>query len=182
MRDKDKDKVNVEQEQAVPKIKAWSCLNPCEIDRGVNLVKIGPKIELLAGVTRAFCEAKQSLRLGDNVNNACLKVSFILSLGGGAFFIEECGSALPHIMRSQSQRILLKGGASGGGSVMDLMSPASKAGGETRPSRSRDPLSVFLRAEEPKGTGSVLQFPLPQGDRSPLDYKWTQSQRFLLTQ
>ena len=53
---------------------------------------------------------------------------------------------------------------------MDLMSPASKAGGETRPSRSRDPLSVFLRAEEPKGEGSVLQFPLPQGDlpRSPL--------------
>ena len=56
---------------------------------------------------------------------------------------------------------------------MDLMSPASKAGGETRPSRSRDPLSVFLGAEEPKGKGSVLQFPLPQEDllRSPLDYK-----------
>ena len=63
--------------------------------------------------------------------------------------------------------------AGGGGSVMDLMSPASKAGGETRPSRSRDPLSVFLGAEEPKGRGSVLQFPLPQGDlpRSPPDYK-----------
>ena len=96
---------------------------------------------------------------------------------GGRAFIEECGPALPHIMRSQRLRILLKGGAlqdaGGGGSVMDLMSPASKAGGETRPSRSRDPLSVFLGAEEPKGKGSVLQFPLPQGDlpRSPPDYK-----------